>query len=731
MRVLIVSNRLPVTAIQDGEGFRLRPNLGSLAASINSFLKSQESFSSNYLWFGSAGNISPENYQDLKQALAPNFLIPIPSKTDQTEGFYDSFCNQTIWPLFHYFPSKALYDSEHWQSYIEMNESFCNAISKELCPGDLVWIHDFHLMLLPQMLRTIAPQTKIGFFLNIPFPAFEVFRMLPWSLEILNGLLGSDLVGFHTDGFLRSFLRCVTRILGHKIINHEISLSDRGIKTGTFPMGIDFQRLNDSSIQPDIISLVNVMKKPLADKKIILSVDRLDYSKGILNKLRCFEKFLEINPDWHRKVNLILIVAPSLGTINQYSAMKKKIDEAVGRINGRFGRFDWNPVLYQYQFLSFENLSALYANTDVFLVTPFREGMNLTAKEYVASKRDKTGVLILSEMAGAAKELTDAIIVNPNDLNAMVDALHDALLMPVPEQIVRNEKMQFHLKTNDVVHWASSFLRILNSNLDKKETSSKLPEILNTKSEIREQFFNAERRLILLDYDGTLVPFSEKPELATPGKRVKRILRSLAGSDKTDVVLVSGRPKKFMDKWFSDLLLNIIAEHGVWGRKIHENWQLLGQFDSSWKTEVNFLLSKYVLKLPGSFIEEKNYAIVFHYRSTDPDLASIILPELKTALDSVIDHSMVEILEGNKILEILCSNGGKGNGISNFLKDNYWPVILAFGDDRTDEDMFEKLPKHSVSVKVGSSKNSTARYQIKNPEEVLAFLEYLLDGEKL
>ncbi|MCI0618627.1 trehalose-phosphatase, partial [bacterium] len=503
--------------------------------------------------------------------------------------------------------------------------------------------------------------------------------------------------------------------------------SDRCVKTGTFPMGIDFQRLNESSIQPDIITLVNVMKKHLADKKIILSVDRLDYSKGILNKLQCFEKFLEINPDWHRKVNLILIVAPSQGTINQYSAMKKKIDEAVGHINGRFGHFDWNPVLYQYQFLSFENLAALYANADVFLVTPFREGMNLAAKEYIASNRDKTGVLILSEMAGAAKELTDAIIVNPNDVNAMVSAIQNALLMPIHEQIVRNEKMQFYLKSNDVVHWASSFLRILNSNLDKKNSSSKLPEILITKSEIRKQFFNAERRLILLDYDGTLVPFSEKPELAIPGKRVKRILRSLASADKTDVVLVSGRPKNFMDKWFSDLLLNIIAEHGVWGRKIHENWQLLSQFDSSWKTEVNFMLSEYVLKLPGSFVEEKNYAIVFHYRSADPDLASIILPELKTTLDSVIDHSLVEILEGNKILEILCSNSRKGNGISNFLKDNYWPVILAFGDDRTDENMFGELPKHSVSVKVGPSENSTAKYQIKNPEAVLDFLEYLLE----
>lgn len=731
MRVLIVSNRLPVTAIQDDKGFHLRPNLGSLTTSINSFLKSQETFSSNYLWFGSAGNIRPENYQDLKHALAPNFLIPIPSKMNQTEEFYDSFCNQTIWPLFHYFPSKALYDSEHWQSYIEMNESFCNAISKELCPGDLVWIHDFHLMLLPQMLRNVAPQTKIGFFLNIPFPAFEIFRLLPWSLEILTGLLGSDLVGFHTDGFLRSFVRCMTRILGHKISNYEIFLSDRGVKTGTFPMGIDFQRFNDSSIQPDTISVVNEMKKHLADKKIILSVDRIDYSKGILNKLLSFEKFLESNPDWHRKVILYLVVAPSHGKIDQHLAMKKKIDQAVGHINGRFGQFDWNPVLYQYQFLSFENLSALFANSDVFLVTPFREGMNLAAKEYIASKRDKTGVLILSEMAGAAKELTDAIIVNPNDVNAMVSAINDALLMPIHEQIVKNEKMQFHLKSNDVVHWASSFLRILNSNHDQKKTSCKLPEILNTKSEIRQQFFNAERRLILLDYDGTLVPFSEKPELATPSKRVKRILHSLAGADKTDVVLVSGRPKKFMDKFFSDLLINIIAEHGAWGRKIYETWQLLDQFDSSWKVEVNFLLSEYVLKLPGSFVEEKDYAIVFHYRSADPDLAAIILPELKTALDSMIDHSLLEILEGKKILEILCSNSGKGKGISNFLSDNYWPLILAFGDDRTDEDMFGKLPKHSVSVKVGPSENSTAKYQIKNPKEVLDFLEYLLDGEKL
>lgn len=730
MRILIVSNRLPIIAIQDDGGLHIRPSLGSLAASINCFLKSQENFRSNYLWFGSAGNTKPENYQDLKERLAPNFLIPVTSKSDQTNEFYDCFCNQTIWPLFHYYPSKSLYDSKYWQSYVEMNELFSIAIQKELRSEDTVWIHDFHLMLLPLLLKRSAPQTKIGFFLNIPFPAFEVFRLLPWSTEILSGLLGSDLIGFHTDGFLRSFLRCVNRILGHKINNHEIQLSARLVKSATFPMGIDFQRLNDSSIRPDINSVANAMKKHLGDKKIILSVDRLDYSKGIFNKLQCFERFLEIHPDWHGKVSLILIVAPSQVRNNQYPAMKKRIDEAVGHINGKFGQFNWNPVIYQYQFLSFENLSALYCNSDVFLVTPFREGMNLTAKEYIASKRDKTGVLILSEMAGAAKELTDAIIVNPNDLNAMVNALHQALLMPVSEQIVRNEKMQFHLRSNDVVHWASSFLRVLNSNFDTKKTSSKLPMILSTKSEIREQFLNAKRRLLLLDYDGTLVPFSEKPEQAIPGKRVKRILNLLANSDKTDVVLISGRPKTFMDKWFSDLLLNIIAEHGVWVRKIHENWQLLGQFDSGWKTEVNFVLSEYVMKLPGSFIEEKDYAIVFHYRSAKPDLAAILLPELKKALESVIDHFKVEILEGNKILEILCSNSGKGNGISNFLKNNHWPIIIAFGDDRTDEDMFRELPKHSISVKVGTSENSAASYLIKSPGEVLDFLEYLVMEEQ-
>ncbi len=382
-------------------------------------------------------------------------------------------------------------------------------------PDDVVWIHDYHLMLLPKLLRDRRPSAQIGFFLHIPFPSYELFRLLPmtWRSEILQGLLGADLLGFHTHDYAQYFLRCVLRVLGHEHSAGRILLPDRLVKVDTFPMGIDFQRFHDAAARAQSVGDRTDLWESLKPFKIVLSVDRLDYTKGILNRLEGYRRFLEDNPSWQEKVVLVLVVVPSRVGVEDYQNTKRQIDELVGKINGEFSAVGWTPVFYQYRFLPFEQLTLLYGASHVALITPLRDGMNLIAKEYTASRPDKTGVLILSEMAGASKELAEAIIINPNSIEEIAAALRLALEMPPQEQIRRNESMQNRLRRYTVVRWAQDFLTQLSS--VKVEGARLQSRATGTGSErtARPGFRRAQYRVLFLGYDGTLVAFAHDPQV--------------------------------------------------------------------------------------------------------------------------------------------------------------------------------------------------------------------------
>ena len=358
-----------------------------------------------YLWIGWPGiEVDEKSQGKLKSVASKQHAFPVFVDANTMERFYHGFCNSTIWPLFHYFPSFAKFDERDWMDYGKVNEIFRDAIVKVAEPGDTVWVHDYHLMLLPGLLREKIPDLSIGFFLHTPFPSYDVFRTLPtkWRKDILEGILGADLIGFHTIDYTQHFLRCILRILGvENNFGQLIVEGERAVRVDTFPMSVDYQQIRETIKSDDVRNEAQRLRSTLGNLKTVLSLDRLDYTKGIKHRLEAFATFLNEYPEWQRKVVLLLSVVPSRLGSEHYQQMKEEIDKLVGSINGKFGAVDWTPIVYRYRFLPYNELLGLFSVSDVALVTPLRDGMNLIAKEYVASRADQLGTLILSEMAGA------------------------------------------------------------------------------------------------------------------------------------------------------------------------------------------------------------------------------------------------------------------------------------------------------------------------------------------
>ncbi len=732
MRLVIVSNRLPVTVVEENHVLKFKESVGGLATGLSSYVNSlmkNPSGNANYLWVGWPGiNLPEKKQQELGSRLEKDFsCYPVFLPGQVIEKFYHGLCNKTIWPLFHYFPSLTSYDEELWNNYKHVNSVFCEALSKILLPGDVLWIHDYHFMLLPEMIRQRFPDIPIGFFLHIPFPSFELFRILPseWRKEILKGLLGANLIGFHTYDYTLHFLRCIQRILGLENDLGQMVFKGRMIKAETFPMGISFKKFQYSSSQPEVRKEMEALKDNFDGKKTILSVDRLDYTKGIAKRLQGYEEFLNRHPSWHGRVTLILAVVPSRIKVEHYHLMKRQIDEKVGEINGRFGSINWTPILYSYRYLPESQLLALYNICDVALITPLRDGMNLVAKEYVSCKSDKKGVLILSEMAGASKETVEAIIINPNYVKEIASALDEALKMPEEEQIRRNEMMQIRLSRYDIDYWAEDFIQSLQSVVnDQRSKEIKLLGKEQRKALIK-AYKSASKRLIFSDYDGTLVPFAEHPLLARPDKRLYDLLEKLTKDAKNDFVLISGRSKDTLQEWFCDNKVGLVAEHGVWIKKKECEWENPKSFKKDWMSKIQPILEVYADRIPGSFVEIKEFSLVWHFRMADPEIASLKAKELVDVLVNFTANIDVQILPGNKVIEVRNAGINKGDASMHWLNKDEYDFIMAMGDDLTDEDLFRSMPESAYSLKVGTDK-SLAKFIIKDSNDALDLLEEMV-----
>jgi len=734
MRLIIVSNRLPINIAKDEDGYRYVESSGGLASGLRAYvekIKKNKSADIEISWVGWPGT-SVDDEEKVRKDIQQKFGAHCVFLSEEAmEKFYEGFCNKTIWPLFHYFPAYTSYQKEHWEQYILVNEIFCKTLLSIIRPGDVIWVHDYHLMLLPGMIRKQIPDATIGFFLHIPFPSYEVFRLIPssWRRHIMEGLYGSDLVGFHTHDYRTYFLRSTQRILGYSNHMGEIQRNGHLVKVDNFPMGIDYHKYHSTALGKKVEAEKKKLKKSFASLKLIVSIDRQDYTKGILNRLKGYEYFLKTYPQWKEKVCLVMIVVPSRIGVENYISIKSQIDELVGSINGKFGNLQWTPVLYQYRSISFNELIALYNFSKVALVTPLRDGMNLVAKEFIAARTNNAGVLILSEMAGAADELAESIIINPNFVEEIGEALARSFDMPENEQSKNLVVMQNRIRSYDVFKWADDFLTSLKSVKQKQERLRAKTLNMDERQHIISGFRNAASRTLFLDYDGTLTPFAGHPRDAKPGKDLVSTLRYLALAEKTEIILISGRDRGTLEKWFGHLPVNLIAEHGLFIKEIQKSWRLLKPIRKNWKKKIIPILKLYTGKLPASFIEEKEYSVVFHFRNSEPALASLRVKELTEHLVTFTTNMDIQVLNGNKILEIRNAGIDKGVAALHWLtnKKKKPHFILSVGDDFTDEDLFRVMPKEAFSIKVGLEP-SYAKHNLLNSDDVINLLKQLHEG---
>ncbi|MFH2105084.1 MAG: bifunctional alpha,alpha-trehalose-phosphate synthase (UDP-forming)/trehalose-phosphatase [Parcubacteria group bacterium] len=723
-RVIIVTNRLPVTVKQRKEQFVYVPSIGGVATGLSSVCDKKDC-----LWIGWSGLSDQALDSSAKRSIQAKLARqhnshPVFLAKQDINTYYYGFCNNTLWPLFHCFTQYANYSKKWWESYQRVNKLYAKAVLAKAKPGDTIWIHDYHLLLLPKLIREKLPKANIGFFLHIPFPPLEIYRMLPWRKEILAGLLSADLVGFHTYDYVQNFLDSVHRLLGYEHHLGNIVSGENITKVDAFPMGIDYNRFAEATELPQVTQEVNRIRQRVGKRRLILSIDRLDYTKGILERLDAFEYFLDKNPQYIGQVTLILVAVPSRTRIENYGLLKKQLDEKISQINGKYSEVEWIPIWYLYRSLSFEKLVAFYQAADIALITPLRDGMNLIAKEYIATKKDGKGVLILSEMAGTANELREALIVNPNDKRQISKALQRALEMPVAEQKEHNRIIQKRLQSYDVTKWAKDFLDNL-ADLKKAQQKSQTKDLdKSAGTELKKRYRRSKHRLILLDYDGTLVSFTDDPNKAQPDAKLLKIIKSLASDKNNKVVVISGRDRHTLGEWLQETKAEMSAEHGVWVKEKGQWQKTMDLSVASWKDKIKPILEQYVDRTPGSFIEEKDYTLAWHYRKADPKLALIRRKELLENCAQVTETLDLDILEGNKVVEIKSADINKGRIASRWLGKRHWDFIMAIGDDRTDEDMFSVMPKSAYTVKVGVE-HSRASWRVKSVVETRELLANL------
>lgn len=720
-RLVIISYRLPFSFKNENGTMTMKPSAGGLVTAMKSLDLSDSP--QKPVWVGCA-DFPRRTWEKYKHLVNDDFeYVPVFLDKKVNADFYNGFANSVLWPLFHYFTTYVEYEERYFTAYKKANEAVAATLGELIQPDDVVWVHDYHFMGLPRLLREQHPEATIGFFLHIPFPSYELVRIVPDVCReyLLTGMLGADLVGFHTTDYNIHFLQSVQLALGVQQKVWKLTYQQRTVQTGVFPVGINYALFNDAFDREDVVAERQNLKSAYEGKQIIFSVDRLDYTKGVMQRLDALEWFLAHYPEYTDKIVFILVVVPSRDEISKYGERKQLIEQAVGRINGKYGSLTWRPIVYQYGSVTNAELNALYTACDVALITPIRDGMNLVAKEFVASRRDRQGVLVLSDMTGAATELTEALLINPLDEAEIGEKMKIALEMSAEEQRERMTTMQTRLADYDVKRWANEFLKAL---LTMQEAVRKNP-VRSLKdsvlAELQQTYRQAQARLILLDYDGTLVNFVPRPEMAAPSAETVRVVAQLAAQPGNKVVLISGRDSQTLDGWFGHLPVDMVAEHGAY-LKQKGIWRSGVLDDGSWKDLVRPFLQEFVSRCPGAFVEEKSHSLAWHYRNTREETGFLRSRELIFTMDNLLPEKL-RVLDGNKVVEIKSIETDKGKVARQLTLAQPYDFVLALGDDRTDEDMFCALTlKNQHTVKVGRG-STAAKYRVNGVAEVLELLQ--------
>ena len=716
--MIIVSNRLPVSISSAAGRPELVASNGGLATALREV---HEASAGRWVgWLGETAKISPDALAQLHQQASERRLTCVSLSASEVSLYYDGYANGVLWPLFHYLLDKVHLDaSNEWRAYVQVNQRFADAIAAHAQPDDTVWIHDYQLALVPAMLRKQAPGVRIGFFLHIPWPSSDVFRILPSRVELLTGLLGADLIGFQTEGYRQNFLQSAAEVLGIDFAADGVVWQEHRVAVGVYPIGIDVETFTRQS--PEIDAMVADIREKTRGKKIVLGVDRLDYTKGVPRRLLAIARLLDRDPRLRDKLHYIQLAVPTREKVTAYTELRRTVNELVSRINSHHGSPTSSPVQLLYRSVPHDQLLALYRAADVMLVTPLRDGMNLVAKEYAAARVDDRGVLVLSEFAGATWELATAVTVNPYDVVAFSAAIGRAMSMPDEEQRTRMVKLRSVVQNQPVQKWAADFVQDLRQATPNMFPATSLAtQVEDALVRVRE----AEHRTLLLDYDGTLAPIVELPSLAAPDPSLLRLLARLAATPQTQVHVVTGRSQESIEPWLGSLPIWLHVEHGLRSRKADGTW-----LPSSHERPATFdlttaILEKFAARIRGTLVEQKVASVAFHYRRANAYVAHEALGALRTELRQALGPD-IQLLEGNKVLEVRLSAVTKRAAVRIALANAPSNTLaLAAGDDRTDEDMFAALPSTAIAIRVGKGA-SMASLRLESPDQMRSFLEQI------
>ncbi|GMI82270.1 trehalose-6-phosphate synthase, TREHALOSE-6-PHOSPHATE SYNTHASE 1 [Hibiscus trionum] len=683
-RLLVVANRLPVSAVRRGDdSWHLEISVGGLVSA----LLGVKEFETR--WIGWAGvNVPDETGQKtLIKALAEKRCIPVFLDEETVHQYYNGYCNNILWPLFHYLglpQEDRLATTRSFQSqfdaYKKANQLFADVVNEHYVEGDVVWCHDYHLMFLPKCLKDSNPNMKVGWFLHTPFPSSEIHRTLPSRTVLLRTVLAADLVGFHTYDYARHFVSACTRILGLEGTPEGVEDQGKLTRVAAFPIGIDSDRFIRALELPQVQDHMKELKERFAGRKVMLGVDRLDMIKGLPQKILAFEKFLEENPQWRDKVVLLQIAVPTRTDVAEYQRLTSQVHEIVGRINGRFGTLTAVPIHHLDRSLDFHSLCALYAVTDVALVTSLRDGMNLVSYEFVACQASKKGVLILSEFAGAAQSLgAGAILVNPWNVTEVASAIGYALNMPADEREKRHHHNFLHVTTHTSQEWAATFVSELNDTIVEAQLRTRqIPPPLPIEVAV-DRYSQSYNRLLILGFNATLTEPVET--LGMKGSQIKEMepklhpdlrepLKKLCADPKTTIVVLSGSDRSVLDDNFGDFSLWLAAENGMFLRATKGDWMttMPENLNMEWVDSVKHVFEYFTERTPRSHFELRETSLIWNYKYADVEFGRLQARDLLQHLwTGPISNASLDVVQGSRSVEVRSVGVTKGAAIDRIL----------------------------------------------------------------
>lgn len=714
-RIILVSNRLPMTASEQDNGqFKINKSSGGLVAGLREIHQGE-----TCIWVGHSGiYASDPGYAALKLQLAQERLISVDLNKADYETYYNGACNNEIWPLFHYFPGAIEPDPQNWRAYATVNQAFAQSILAIAKPGDKIWVHDYQLMLLPALLRQANPDLTIAYFHHIPFPSSELFRILQTRTEILAGLLGADLIGFHTYDYVRHFLTSSARILGCSSHLDEILYQGRRIKIVAQPLGVDVKMIKQSSgnyiEQADVMQLAH----EIGNRTVLLGIDRLDYTKGIPERLLAYRQLLQQHPEHIGNITFIQICVPTRTHIQRYMDLRNRVEQLVGQINGEFGAPGYAPVQYLYRSFSQDEIIAFYKLARVAIVTPLRDGLNLVCKEYVAARDDDDGVLILSEMAGAAAEMGEALLINPYDINQFTQTLQTALTMNAAERHRRLVQLRQRIIEFDNIAWLKAFLQHWDEAVARNHLHSS-PLRHTAYAELIKKVAVVKRCFIFLN----CIQSPLDPQL----------LRELSTTDRIELTLITNQSKDFCSEHFKLIPLNIIAEQGSFIQYKHETvWQAPYGVDEFAATapEIIRLFTRAVQSIPGTYIEHKPFSITWDYQNADKVFGSTQARDLSAAISQLLENTLFGVYHHNHMLEVRPLIANQGYAIEQILRHfDCQPedLLLTIGDNASDAEMYKLRPQQNIGIHVGGP-HLFAKYHLRSPADLQQLLQKITIG---